>query len=396
MDNKFNFTKATLQNLPIASSNKRTYYYDTKIRGLALRVTSSNIKTFVVYRWVNGKPERVTLGRFPDLTIEQARKKATEVNAVIATGRNPKEEIKLTKKELTFGELFSYYLENFSKVHKPKTFKKEKQKYDRFLMKWKNYKLSEITTTKITELHAEIGKNNGRYEANRVLSLLSIVFNKAKEWGYYSKENPVKGIKKFEEQERERFLQPDELPRFFQALEEEPNLTIRDYVLISLLTGARRANVLAMQWKEISFERREWSLSETKNKKSQTIPLLEEAINLLTSRRTLVPKDNPYVFPSFGCTGHLAEPKRGWQRILDRANIKDLRLHDLRRTFGSWQARTGSSLTIIGKSLNHKSPISTAIYARLDLDPVRESMERATEAMLKAGKVSLKKQLNPS
>ena len=83
----------------------------------------------------------------------------------------------------------------------------------------------------------------------------------------------------------------------------------------------------------------------------------------------------------------MTEPKRGWQRILERAEIKDLRLHDLRRTFGSWQARTGASLTIIGKSLNHKSPISTAIYARLDLDPVRESMEKATEAMLKAGKV---------
>lgn len=146
-----------------------------------------------------------------------------------------------------------------------------------------------------------------------------------------------------------------------------------------------------MQWKDISFERREWKLIETKNGKPQTIPLMEEAINLLTHRRILVPKDNLYVFPSFGRTGHLTEPKRGWQRILDRANIKDLRLHDLRRTFGSWQARTGSSLTIIGKSLNHKSPISTAIYARLDLDPVRESMEKATEVMLRAGKVSFQK-----
>ena len=390
MDNKFNFTKAILQNLSIPTSNKRNYYYDTKIRGLALRITSSNIKTFVVYRWVNGKPERVTLGRFPDLTIEQARKKATEVNAVIATGRNPREEIKLTKSELTVEELFSYYLENYSKIHK-KSYMNELRQYESFIRKWNKYKLSEITTPKITELHAEIGNHNGRYEANRVLALLSVVFNKAKEWGYYSNENPAKGIKKFEEQERERFLHPDELPRFFQALEEEPNQIIRDYIFISLLTGARRANVLAMQWKDISFERREWKLIETKNGKPQTIPLMEEAINLLTHRRILVPKDNLYVFPSFGRTGHLAEPKRGWQRILDRANIKDLRLHDLRRTFGSWQARTGSSLTIIGKSLNHKSPVSTAIYARLDLDPVRESMEKATEAMLRAGKVSFQK-----
>lgn len=389
MDKKFNFTKATLHNLPIPTSNKRIYYYDTKIRGLALRVTSSNIKSFVVYRWVKTKPEKITLGRFPDLTIEQARKKTAEINAVIATGRNPREKIKLTKSELTVEELFSYYLENYSKLHK-KSYKNELRQYESYLRKWNKYKLSEITTPKITELHAEIGNHNGRYEANRVLALLSVVFNKAKEWGYYSNDNPTKGIKKFEEQERERFLHPDELPRFFQALEEEPNQIIRDYIFISLLTGARRANVLAMQWKDISFERREWKLMETKNGKPQTIPLMDEAIKLLVQRRILVPKDNLYVFPSLGRTGHLAEPKRGWQRILDRASIKDLRLHDLRRTFGSWQARTGSSLTIIGKSLNHKSPVSTAIYARLDLDPVRESMEKATEAMLIAGKVSIK------
>ncbi len=390
MDNKFNFTKATLQNLPIPTSNKRIYYYDTKIRGLALRVTSSNIKSFVVYRWVNGKPERITLGRFPDLTIEQARKKASEVNAVIATGRNPREEIKLIKSELTFDELFSFYLENFAKVHKVKTFKKEQEKYQRFLIKWSKRKLSEITTAKITELHAEIGKNNGHYEANRVLALLSILFNKAKEWNYFSKENPVVGIKRFEEHERERFLQADELPRFFQALEEEPNKAIRDYIFISLMTGARRANVLSMRWEDISFERKEWQLTETKNGKPQVIPLLDEVIDVLEERKYAIPKDNPYVFPSFGRTGHLTEPKRGWQRILERANITDLRLHDLRRTFGSWQARTGSSLTIIGKSLNHKSPISTAIYARLDLDPVRDSIKKAAEAMLKAGKVFLK------
>ena len=255
---------------------------------------------------------------------------------------------------------------------------------------WRKYKLSDITTSKITELHTRIGEENGKYEANRVLALLSILFNKAKEWGYLSKVNPVIGIKRFEEHERERFLQPDELPRFFQALEEEPNVAIRDYIFISLLTGARRTNVLAMQWKDISFARKEWKLMQTKNGKPQTIPLLEEVVGLLAQRRQLVSRDDPYVFPSFGRTGHLAEPKRGWQRVLQRADIKDLRLHDLRRTFGSWQARTGSSLTIIGKSLNHKSSVSTAIYARLDLDPVRESMEKATKAMLKVAKINFK------
>lgn len=70
--------------------------------------------------------------------------------------------------------------------------------------------------------------------------------------------------------------------------------------------------------------------------------------------------------------------------MLDRAELSDLRIHDLRRTLGSWQAKTGASMVIIGKSLNHKSQQATAIYARLDLDPIRESVERATSAMLTA------------
>ena len=68
------------------------------------------------------------------------------------------------------------------------------------------------------------------------------------------------------------------------------------------------------------------------------------------------------------------------------ARLEDIRIHDLRRTMGSWQARTGASLVIIGKSLGHKSQQATAVYARLDLDPVRAAMETATSAMLEAAK----------
>ena len=90
-------------------------------------------------------------------------------------------------------------------------------------------------------------------------------------------------------------------------------------------------------------------------------------------------------FPVRAGPGHLAEPKKGWQRILARAAIADLRIHDLRRTLGSWQAKQGASLAIIGKSLSHKNQNTTAIYARLDLDPVRDSVNTATTAMMAAG-----------
>jgi integrase len=95
-----------------------------------------------------------------------------------------------------------------------------------------------------------------------------------------------------------------------------------------------------------------------------------------------------FVFPGTGNSGHLAEPKKGWQRVLSHADLTDLRIHDLRRTLGSWQAKTGASLVIIGKSLNHRNQNTTAIYARLDLDPVRNSVNTATSAMLEAAGLS--------
>jgi integrase len=112
--------------------------------------------------------------------------------------------------------------------------------------------------------------------------------------------------------------------------------------------------------------------------------LKDQQMGVVAHAKKLAQPPSPFVFPGYGASGHLASPKAAWKRVLDRAKINDLRIHDLRRSLGSWQARTGASLTIVGKTLGHKSPQSTAIYARLDLDPVRQSVETATSAMLVA------------
>jgi integrase len=367
------------------AAGKRAYYYDTKMRGLGIGVTSKGSRSFIVYRWVEGKPERVTLGRFPDLSIEQARRKASEVNAVIAKGENPNDKGRADREEITFGELFSEYLEHHAKLHK-KAWREDEAQYKRYLTSWAKHKLSGIKKESIQKLHHDIGRDKGHYAANRLLALLSILFNKANEFGLWNKVNPAHGIKKFREQTRDRFLQADELPRFFKALAEEPNDIIRDYFLLALLTGARRSNVQSMKWEQLDLERAEWRIPITKNGTPQTVVLAEEAIIVLQRRKAVA--TGSYVFPSTGRAGHLVEPKKGWQRILERAELTDLRIHDLRRTLGSWQARTGASLAIIGKSLNHKSPQATAIYARLDLDPVRASVEKAAKAMLSAAGIS--------
>lgn len=381
MATKINFTKAAIEGLTLPEHGKRTDYQDTKTTGLQLRVTSTGTKTFSVLRRINGILERITIGRYPDLTVEQARRRAAEINSDVAHGLNPGEVKRGRKAELTFGELFAEYLERHSKPNK-KTWTEDQSKYINYLAKpLGNKKLSAIDRASIATIHSSVTKAGHAITANRVKALVSSVFGWAISAGLWET-NPAMGIKLNKEQSRDRFIQGDELPRFFRALADEQNDTMRDYFLLSLLTGARRSNVLAMQWADVNLDRAEWRIKETKNGTPQVVALSPEAVEVLQNRKS--PEPSQFVFPGIGKAGHLAEPKKGWRRILERAGIADLRIHDLRRTLGSWQAKTGASMAIIGKSLNHKNPNTTAIYARLDLDPVRNSVNTATSAMLTA------------
>ena len=382
-DSNFNFTKKSLDALPLPEKGKRLYIYDTKVRGLELMVTDQGSKSFKVYRKLNDKPIRVTLGKYPEMTIENARRAAQKVLAELNLGKNPNEEKKKLRAETTFGEMFELFMERYSKLRK-KTWKYDERDVPRFLSHWFRKKLSAISKQEVQALHEKIGKENGMYQANRLLARIHIIYNKAIEWGWEGG-NPAQGIKKFKEKSRDRFLHPDELPRFFESLDAESNDTIRDYIYVSLFTGVRRSNVLAMRWEDIQFERREWLVPETKNGEPLRVHLIETIIDILKNRHEKYGRRD-WVFEGLGETGHLMEPKAGWKRILDRANIKDLRLHDLRRTLGSWQAATGANSFMIGQSLGHKSSQSTAVYARLNLDPVRDSVEKATQAMLQTMK----------
>lgn len=383
--NKRNFTKDTLAGLPIPTEGKRAYYYDTRVRGLGVCVHPSGNKTFMVYRKINGRPERITIGNINDFSIEQARGKASEINGLIAKGENPAHKHRLSKLEVTLDELFKEYLDRHAKVHKA-SWKEDERQFTCYLTPWKQRKLSAIRKNDIQKLHQEVGANSGQYAANRLLALLSALFNRAKEYCLWDKANPADGIKKYKEKSRSRFLQADELPRFFQALSEEPNQTARDYILISLLTGARKSNVLSMRWNEVNLELGLWNIPRTKNGESHTIPLVPQALEILNDR--FLNKENEWVFSSNSKSGHLSDPKKAWQRILLRAGINDLRIHDLRRSLGSWQASTGASLAIIGKTLAHRNVNTTAIYARLNIDPVRDAMNKATQAIWDAGKIS--------
>jgi integrase len=330
---------------------------------------------------------RSTLGRYPEMSIEQARRLAAGILSEIAEGGNPAEVKRALKGEQTFGELYDIYYERHAKVHK-KTYLEDKQRYEQYLEKpLGNKKLSAITKEELTKLHSKITSDGHPVVANRVLALLSSIFNRGIAWSI-SDSNPSFKIRRNKETSRDRYLTSIELKPFITALNAEENITIRDFLWISLLTGARRDNVLCMQWAEINFTDGIWRIPDTKNGTPQNVHLPESAIILLKQRQKLRKEKELFVFPGKGKTGHLVEPKTAWANILKKAKISALRIHDLRRTLGSWQIKTGATLAVIGKSLNHKNVQTTAIYARLDLDPVKDSVNTATDAILKAGGVT--------
>lgn len=379
-----NFTKDYLNALPLPAPGARAVYHDAKTTGLQIRVTATGAKTFCVYRRIKGgQPERVTLGRYPEMSIEQARRKAADINAAIEGGANPAKVKRAHREEPTFADIFALFIPGKRKRNgqplSDRTIKDYQDCLRLHLAKIKELKLSQIGRDDVRRIHAAATKKSPA-SANRAVAIVSSVYNYAiDELEVYTGANPAAKIKKNYEAPRERFVQSDELPRIFAAMEVDP---LGDFFLLALLTGARRSNVQAMRWDEINLDDGIWRIPLTKNGTSQNVTLSPEAAIVLSNRKKST--TSPFVFPGTGASGHLMEPKRAWARILKHAGLEDLRIHDLRRTLGSWQAKTGASLTIIGKSLNHKTHQATAIYARLDLDPVRQSVNTATSAMMAA------------
>ena len=424
-----NFTKAAIESLPTPQKNERIEYQDAKNSSLVLRHYGTGRKTFCVLRRIKrGGLKRITIGTFPAVSPDAARSKAIELIAKLEAGRDPTDEFRKQKSALTLDQVFSLYIEGESKPKK-KTWQQDIGRYTHHIKPTLGKrKAAEVSRSEIVALHAKLSIGLSGATANRVLALLSAIFN----WAIrieLLEQNPAQHVRKNREFSRDRFVTRDELPYLFAALEAEPNSTIRDFVKIALYTGARCTNVLEMRFSDISWTEAIWRIPETKNGTPQNVALVDSALEILLARQASI--RGAWVFPGEGATGHMSDPHKGWRRVIKRAtnlrllgalkglaealplvtegqvladekqplrtleklarlhridsktyDMTDLRIHDLRRTLGSWQVMTGSSLPIVGKSLNHKNPSSTAVYARLDLDPVRASLERATKEML--------------
>ena len=304
----------------------------------------------------------------------------------ILEGEDPAQERRLKSKEKTFSQLCQAYLEQHSKVHK-KTWRDDERRINqRLIPRWGTRQVAAIYQTDVALLHHEVGKQYP-YEANRTIELVKSIFTKAESWGYLPRhsENPASRITPFKEEKRDRWLTAEELPKVAEAIAAEANIYVQAAIWLYLFTGVRKNELLKSQWSYIDLHRRELRLPDTKSGNVHYVSLSEPATDLLLR----IPRisGNPYVLPGQkeGC--HLVNIESPWRRIRTRASCEDVRLHDLRRTVGSWLAQSGNSLHLIGRVLNHKQSSTTQVYARFSQDHLREAMEQhGREILEKAGK----------
>lgn len=176
-----NLTKQAIHAIPLPERGTVSYR-DSRESGLSLYKTTTGVVTFFVRKRIDGRDERIVVGRFPDVTIEQARKQAGIIKGEIAAGRDPNHKKRQLRQEITFGQLFSEYMERYSRQRK-RSWIYDEREVNRFLPHWFTRRLSTITMQEVATLHERIGRENGPYQANRILERIRAMFNKAIAWG---------------------------------------------------------------------------------------------------------------------------------------------------------------------------------------------------------------------
>jgi integrase len=366
----------TVPRISALTPRTRPYYvYDAKQAGLSVRVMPSGVKTFVYYRNIRGKPTRITLGRVGGLTLADARKACAELDGQRAAGRDPAAERKAERQRgATVGELFRQWSDG-AKARGLRSLPDETRLWRLHLEKpLARRTASAVTTDDIERLIHRIAKDHPR-TANRAYALLRRVFKRAVTKGLVP-ENPVQNIERAADVVRDRVPSRDELRRLLEAFSAEPE-PWRSYFRLLLFTGARKSAVAAMRWQDLELEQRTWTVPSwaSKNKRPLTLALVPQAVEILTA----LPRISDWVFPSDSSpSGHITTPTKAWKRVTARAEVDDLRLHDLRRLLGTTLAAKGASAHVISRALGHLSLASARPYVHLDVEAARAAVEGVT------------------
>lgn len=378
--NRYKLTKRLIDSFEY--SRGTDVRWDESIPGFGVRIYPSGKKAFILRYRAQGRKRLLTLGRFgADLTLEQARDKAKAHRVSVREGKDPLEERKKLSQGKNFKELWDKYIQDYAKAHK-KTWATDEKRLKRHIpASWKGRMAAFITREDVSSLHAKIGADTP-YEANRLLALLHVMFDKARIWYFVPKdfENPASDVKKYREKKRNRFVTKEELPALAKAIDGEESIYIRSALWLYLLTGLRKEELLRAKRKDIDWGRGMLRLPDTKSGDEQWATISSAALAIL---RAIPAQDkNPYFFPGRLKGQHLVNIDKAWRRVRKAAGVEDLRLHDLRRSVGSWLTQTGVDLNVIRSALRHSNISTTLTYARLGDDPARAAMEAHGESIL--------------
>lgn len=363
----------------IAPTQADVIYWDDALPGFGLRVKPSSVKSFVVqYRnRQTGRSRRKTIGKYgPTLSLHAAREIAKGCLADVLRGGDPVAENRAARKADSVCELADRYLaEHAIPKKRPGSIRNDRTMLDCYIIP----QLGQLRVANVS--HADIQRLHNRmseppYQANRTLALLSKMFELSIRWELRT-DNPARGVEKFYEEKRQRWLSDEELERLLKALSEHPNQVAANAIRFQLLTGARIGEVLSAKWGDFDLSRGVWTKPShhTKQKRTEHLPLSRAAVSLLSEMSATSCTSEPHLFPGRKPGKHYKDLKAFWRSVTTAAKLPGYRIHDNRHTHASHLVSSGLSLPIVGRLLGHTNPSTTQRYAHLADEPLREAAE---------------------
>ena len=348
-----------------------------------LEVRCTGGKTFYQrYRDPSGRERQFKIGLAHVLTVSQARRKARSVLAEAILGRDPQKEREELRSIPTLAEFIRDSYLPYAKNVKRSWQTDETILRIHILRKFGALRLDQISNQGIADLLCRMrDADYASGTTNRVLVLLRFIFNLAKKWGVPgSAKNPTAGLKTAPDVCRERFLTHDEAQRLLLALDADENQVAACAIKLLLFTGARRNEVTHAKWDFLNWEKRTLLVPRAKSGRPRSIHLNSAVLELLRSVRRI--ENNPFIFPSPITGRPSASLHFPWRRIRKRAELLDVRLHDLRHSFASFLVNEGVSLYVVQGLLGHTQARTTQRYAHLANETLSDAAEMIRNVML--------------
>lgn len=383
-------TKTVIDKLIPPTEKGQIFHRDTDLRGFALRITNAGIKSFVVEKRINSrKVLRTTIGRYGDLTVEQARKEAQKILGKIATGIDVASEKKDSEtRSITLREVFDDYLN--TKHLKEGTIKDYQRVFKETFADWESKPLQAISEDLIAERHKERGQKS-KARANNAMRVLRALFYfagvKYKDSNKKSlfPENPVKQLNHtsawYRVKRRKTYIKFHQIGVWVKAVLELENEIAKDYFLYVLFTGVRPGEAAQLKKSQVDLAGRTFTLVDTKNHESHTLPISNYLYEILERRMTA--SSNDYMFPGSGKKGHIGDVRCQLTKVTKKTEI-NFTVQDLRRTFITIAESLDLSGYTLKRLLNHKIGDSdvTAGYIVTDVERLRKPMQMISDYIL--------------